>query len=218
MTMPRILTASLWLAALAGAAWVSTPVARAQAPAAARPKSTVIAVVDVKKVLDNVKENVQIQAEVQSMLDTLDADAAARQKDLKKMQEDLQLLPPDSPEYGRKTEDLEQKAVNFKAWRDYQQHKLDRERTLRWELLYKRLLDAVGRVAQQNGADLVLYKESAPDFRNAEPREVIAAIQMRKLLWSSEELDLTSQVVQMMDNDYKSRGGTPPAATQPAAR
>jgi Skp family chaperone for outer membrane proteins len=216
MSMPRILTVSLWVAALASAAGIATPAARAQVPAAGKP--TVIAVVDVKKVLDNVKENVQIQAEVQSLLDGLDAEASTRQKDLKKMQEDLQLLPPDSPEYNRKGEDLEQKAVNFKAWREYQQRKLEHEKTLRWELLYKRMLDAIARVAQQNGADLVLFKESAPDFRNAEPRDVVGAIQMRKVLWVADGLDLTSQVVQMMDNDYKARGGTPAPTTQPTPR
>ena len=218
MTMPRMLTVCVGAAALAGAAWVSTPVARAQTPAAARPKPTVLAVVDVKKVLDNVKENVQIQAEVQSLLDGLDAEAAARQKDLKKMQEDLQLLAVDSAEYNRKLEDLEQKVVNFKAWHEYQQRKLEHEKTLRWELLYKRILDAVGRVAQQNGADLVLFKEPAPDFRNDEAREVLGAIQMRKVLWASDDLDLTNQVVQVMDNDYKARGGTPAPATQPTPR
>jgi Skp family chaperone for outer membrane proteins len=215
-TLPRIRTVCLWVAVFAAVPCTWAPAARAQAPAAARTKSTVIAVVDVKKVLDNIKENVQVQAEVQSLVDGLEADAASRQKELKKMQEDLQLLPPDGAEYSRREADLEQKVVYFKAWREFEQRKLDHERTLRWELLYKRMLDAVGRVAQQNGADLVLYKEAVPDFRNAEPRQVSEAIQLRKVLWAGDDLDLTSQVVQMMDNDYKARGGSPVPATQPA--
>jgi Skp family chaperone for outer membrane proteins len=221
MTMPRTLKVAALVLALAGAGWLFNPVAKGQGPAVAaaagpKVKTPVIAVVDVKKVLDVVKENVQIQAEMQDMISNLDAEATARQKELKKLQDDLGMLAADSREYMRMAEDLEQKVVNYKSWREYQQHKLERERVLRWELLYKRMVDAVGRAAQQNGADLVLFKEPMPDFRSADPRDVIAAIQNRKLLYSSDDLDLTAQVVQMMDNDYKNRGGTLTPATQPA--
>jgi Skp family chaperone for outer membrane proteins len=202
---------------LAGAGWLASPAARAQAPAVAKPKVPVVAVVDVKKVVDAVKENLQIQAEMQSIKETLESEAGARQKELKKLQDDLGMLAADSREYQLKTEDLEQKVVNFNAWLEFQKRKLEREKVLRWELLYRHLTDAISRCAQQNTVDLVLFKEPMPDFRSPDQRDVVAAIQNRKVLYATDDLDLTAQVIQMMDNEYKNRGGTFAApATQPA--
>jgi hypothetical protein len=73
----------------------------------------------------------------------------------------------------------------------------------------------VAQVAKQNGADLVLYKEGAVDFRGAPPEALATQVAVRKVLYSADDLDLTNQVIQFMDNEYRARGGAAPA-TQPA--
>ena len=61
----------------------------------------------------------------------------------------------------------------------------------------------IGRVAKENGYDVVLYKEQEPDFQNVKAEAINQMIQLRKVLWSADDLDLTDQAVTRMNNEYK---------------
>ena len=49
-------------------------------------------------------------------------------------------------------------------------------------------------LGQDNGYDLVLFKESSIDFSAVDPKELGTAMYSRKVLWAAEDLDLTEQV------------------------
>ena len=71
------------------------------------------------------------------------------------------------------------------------------------EQLYRKTLDAIGRVAKDSGYDVVLFKEKAPDFTNANAQQISTMIQVRKLLWSSDDIDITQQITQRMNNEFE---------------
>ncbi|MEX0775432.1 MAG: OmpH family outer membrane protein [Phycisphaeraceae bacterium] len=190
---------SLFLAALLLAGLMTSP-ALAQK---ARP--TAIAVVDVQKVFDSLQEKNQVEADLQSRANALKQEETDRRKKLDDLQKDLEMLAPGTTAHTQKQEDLERQAVELQAWQQFQNQKLQRERSLQIEGLYRKILDAIGRVAKEAGYDLVLFKEGAIDFKNANPQQLAALIQVRKVLWSAPDLDVTDQVTQRMNNEYKNR-------------
>lgn len=195
----------LWIAVVlvAGLGLTGWFGANARELMAGRPSS--VAVVDVNLVFESLKERTQVQADLESQLEQLNQDAQDQKRKLEELKSDLDILAPDTPAYNEKQAKLEQSAIELQAWQTFQTQKLQRERGIQIERLYRKMIDAVGRISQQNGYDLVLFKEKPVDFRGTKPEALHAAIQSRKVLWSSEELDLTDQTIQLVNNEFSNR-------------
>jgi Skp family chaperone for outer membrane proteins len=170
---------------------------------AGRPTST--AVVDVQRVFDNLKEKVQIEADMTGKGDKLREKDQKWQTDLNQMKADLDLLTPGTESFQKKEEELAKSAIERQAWLNFEQQKLNRDRGLFIESLYRKMVGAVEAVAKSNGNDVVFFAEGAPTFRYENPQQLTTLIQVRKLLYSAPDLDITDQVTQKMNNDYSNR-------------
>ena len=189
----------------------------ALAAGAVKGRPTALAVVDVQKTFDSLSEKVQVEADLQSAADKIKQEELDRQKDLKQLQEDLGILARNTPAFTQKSDELEKKVVEFQAWRNWQTAKLSRERGVRIEDIYRKLTDAIGRVAKESGYDMVLFKEGPIRFPADKPEQISAMVQVRKVLWAADDLDLTEQVIQKMNNEYKNAPGNAPGSA-PAAK
>jgi len=166
---------------------------------------TSAAVVDVQLTFSSIKEKLQVESELKSHLEQLNRDEQDRKRELEELKSDLEILAPDTPAYNDKQAKLEHSAIELQAWRTFQTQKLSQERGLQVEKLYRKMLDAIASIAEQNGYDLVLFKEKPVDFRGAKPEALNTLIQVRKVLWSSDQLDLTDEVIQLMNNQFSNR-------------
>jgi Skp family chaperone for outer membrane proteins len=175
--------------------------AGAQGLAAARP--TKVAVVDVLKVFNSLQEKANVEADIRQRGERLRNEEEARRKELNDLQNDLQMLAPDTQAYTQKTEQIKSKLIELRVWSTINSDNLQAESSIQLANLYRKMLDTIGRVAKENQYDMVLYKEQQADFQNAKAETINQLIQIRKLLWSSDDLDLTDQVVTRMNNEYK---------------
>src|SRR5207247_265603 len=125
-----------------------------------------------------------------------------RGKELKTLQEELGFLDAGNPAYKKKQEDLERKAVELKVWQEWQTATFLRESGLQTAGLYRKIAGAAAKVAKDSGFDVVLYKEPEPEFNVSKPEEIKQIIRGRKVLWTADDLDLTDQVTQLMNNEY----------------
>lgn len=162
-----------------------------------------VAVVNVQKAFDALKEKLQIEADLQTQADKVKQEDQSRQQQIGELKQDLSILANGTSAFQKKAEELERAALSRQVWLSFQQNKLNRERALRIEAIYKRMLGTIGRVAKQSGFKLVLFKEPEVKFANVtKPEQISALIQVRKVLWSAEELDLTEQVVAKMNTEF----------------
>jgi Skp family chaperone for outer membrane proteins len=165
-----------------------------------RGRPTSIAVVDIGKALESLEETAQIEADLKAQFEALKQDHQGKQDQLK---QDLEILQPGTDAFKQKSNEFQLKAIELESWWKFQQANVARERVLLIEGLYRKLTDAIGKSATENGYDLVLYKEQDPDFRNAKPETLMASLAVRKVLWSKSDLDLTDQVILRMNNEWK---------------
>jgi len=201
MLQPHRLTRVLGLiAALSLLAGPAAGLASAQSE-----QSTRIAIVDIQQVFNSLEEKTAIEADLRTRTQELQEKEEQRQKELQQLQSDLEILAKDSPAYKQKMEQLEMGAIELQAWRQFETKKLNRERALQIERLYNETLETIGSVAEENGYDLVLYQEQKPDFSGVKPEQIGGAIASRKVLWASDALELTEQVITRMNNEYESR-------------
>ncbi len=169
----------------------------------ARP--TAVAVVNVQEVFESLEEKTQVETTMKAQLDSLNEQEQDRKKELQALQADLEILAPGTPAFTEKQHELERKSIELQAWRGFQTQKLQRERGIQIEMLYRKVIDSIGQVAEQNQYDIVMFKESAVNFQGAKPEALTALIQVRKVLWAADDLDLTNNVIQMMNNEFSNR-------------
>lgn len=168
-------------------------------------RPTAAAVVDVQAVFEALEEKLQIEANLKSRLEGLNLDEQDRKRALDELKSDLEILAPETPAYNEKQAKLEQNVIELQAWRTFQTQKLNQERGIQVERLYRKMLEAVGTIGRENGFDLILFKEKPADFRGAKPEALNTLIQVRKVLWSADDLDLTDEIIQRMNNQYRNR-------------
>lgn len=168
------------------------------------PRATTAAVVDVSTVLNGLDQKLQIEAELQAQVDAGNAELRAREEQVRQLQADLQLMSAGTAAYDAKRDEFDLKVIEFQTAQNYQKQRVNREYSRQFGKLYTNILEAIERVSQANGYELVLFKEQDIDFSNVPRDQLPAVIQARKVLYSSAALDITEQVRTMMNNEYRS--------------
>lgn len=168
----------------------------------ARP--TAVAVVNIEEVVGALTEKQQLDAQMKAKRDGLAAEQNARQKRIEKLEFDLNALRVGSADYEAKQAELQKAVLELQVWVRFEQQKAARELGLQTERLYKKIVAGCQRVGQDSGYDLVLFRESEVEINNFEtPQQLQALIQLRKVLYASEQIDLTDEVIQRMNNEYE---------------
>lgn len=188
-----VIAAALFLVALAGAG----------AGTAMRAQPTAVAVVDLSVLSNQLNERTKIESDLQARQEDLQRQQEERKNQINRLQQDLAVLAPGTSAYQQKEQELQKAVLEFQVWSNFESQRLNRERGIQKENLYRKVLDAVAKVAQANGYDLVLFKEGKPDFNYENLQQLDALIHMRKVLYASESVDITSQVIDRMNNEFQ---------------
>jgi len=171
--------------------------------ASMRAQPTAVATVNVQEVFNNLKEKTSLEAQMQSRTEQLQQQEQQRRQSIEQLRQDLDVLAPGSDAYQQKEQELQQKVIDLQVWTQFKQQQMRVERGLQVEGLYRRTLNTVQRIAQDNGYDLVLFEEQEPDFNYENPQQLLTVIQMRKVLYASDQISITDQVIQRMNNEYE---------------
>lgn len=165
-------------------------------------KPAVIAVVDVQKVFANLKERDAVEADITQQTEALQKEATERAQKIKELEADLPLLAKDSKAWKETRENLERMAIEFKAWQEFKKRSLEREKVIRIQELYQKAIDQIGKVAERDGYDLVLFKDQTEAPSTSNQQQIAAIIQNRKLLYAAERMDITDQITQVLNNQF----------------
>lgn len=177
--------------------------ATAQAVNKLAARKTAVAVVSVGQVFEAMDEKTSIEAELQSKRDELESLKNEQSEKIRDLQAEMQLLNRNGPEWKTKAMEAQRMAFMLKAELELQAALLNRENALRKESLYRKILDAVAEVSKTEGYDIVLFKEGEPNFPADQPQQMNAMVEMRKVLYSAEDLDITTKVQTVVNNRFK---------------
>jgi len=176
----------------------------ASANFAAQARMTSVAVVDVSQAFNKCKEQADIQAEVQFAQDELSDTLDKMKKRIAEKKSDMDLYKPGEDAWKQLAEQLSRKIIEIEIEKKLGTQKIIREQIIRYEGLYLKLRDACGEIAMANGYDVVMYREPVKLARtNLE--QLSNQIGARKVLWSADDLNITDQVLQVLDNAWGAR-------------
>lgn len=196
---------SLWpLAVCLVAVAMSAFAFRAGANAVQTAKPLTMGVINIEKVINSLEElNVQ-----QSRLDNLVSlrrktvdDMAAQ---VKKVQDEIKLLPENSSQRASKILELQELTIKLRLEGEVAFSVIDMQKGEIYADLFRKISDASKRFAQRNGYDMVLSSDAiAQTPQQGTEQQIKAFIVSRRVIFASDAIDVTDQLITMMNNEYK---------------
>jgi len=187
---------------------------------AARADDIKIAVCNPMKVLQSMQEFKDLEAKTKADTQQISAQLTAKKDAIKTMQDSLNLLLPDSPQYAQQNEDLLKASIDYKNTVDLANQHMMRQQKLHVKALFDKIQDESGKIAQAKGYTMVISSHQ-PDVENLDNIDLqnlaTALVIQRVVLYSDPKLDITQDVLVALDKDYNAAGsgGTVPAPTAP---
>ena len=180
---------------------------RLEAQNQAKAPKTAVAVVNVAELIAKCQQNVDFQAEVQKRQVKLRQEQKDRELVINQLRKDLDLLAANTSARTKKEREITKALYEFQAWQQIEQQNLLRDQRTKLVELYGVIDLAVAEVAKKKGYDLVLFDTPTPDFDKLNPEQLIQVIGNRRVVYRSDDVNLTPNVLEKINSDYLNRGG-----------
>ncbi len=202
--MKRTLGTAGWVVAGLVAATAASWTAGARQGSRTAPRAATIATIDVQKVVNSLDELAEREQELNAYRESLKARVQTKDKALADAQAALKLLPQKSPEYRQKWEEARRLTVELKMEGDISVQLIDEKRGAIWAEIFRKVLDASGRLATQNGYDVVLNNDAGEGVpENVSEGNIRALIASRRTLFAAPTLDATDELISTMNNEHR---------------
>lgn len=180
------------------------------APAAAGqpPAGTRVVVVDVVKIFNEYMLQQDLTQELKQAQAALQTQASSKQADVEALQKQVEMLDTSDPTYAGRMQELLRMQAEAKVWFETTQMLVTHELGLWSNNIYNDIVKEIGALSKERGYDLVLYREEF-DAGGSDPEQVKERIRRRKVVWNSDNVDITATVLQRLNSRYASQPKTP---------
>ena len=157
-----------------------------------------IAVVSVRRILENSKTNAQWETKARAESGEIRAELDKLSKELQAIEADMATRKVGSSDYLKLMREGTEKQAILEAKDKFYQQKLMLKQQQQIEQLYQDIIATVASVAKDKGANLVIAKEEF-QFPSTSLRELTLVIQTSKVLYNAEHMDITNDVLAVLD-------------------
>jgi len=188
-----------WVVGLTAAGFF--PLSLAQAEDGVR-----VGVIDVAKVFGDYQMTSDLESVFDGEQKKVGEQRDARRKDLETQRKALEAFVPGTPDHKERYEQMVRADVEFQVWLGMQDRFLKDEHMRRLRQIYEDVRLAVKAVADKRGLELVLTFDQltteAPD--SVALRQQIL---LQKVIYFSDRIDVTTEVLQTVNESYLKKGG-----------
>jgi Skp family chaperone for outer membrane proteins len=157
-----------------------------------------VGIVSIRRVFEASKRNTQWQDEMESHRKQIVAELEKQSSAIKAIRADMETRKPDSTDYQNLLREMMEKNTLLEAKEKFHQQDLAMKEQRWTETLYLDTSEAAAKVAKEQGLDLVLAKDEN-QFPAATANELMMIIKTSKIMYSSDELDITDEIVKVLD-------------------
>lgn len=198
---------SVWAGVfLLGAALAGVAARSADADGAGRlAQGTRVGIVDLERLINGLRETEVRNRELEERAANWQKELNEVVTRLKDVENQLNNVLPrgDSPERRAKARELFELQSQAETRRRFFQQMIEAERGEIIRVMYEKVQAAVAAVAQAGAYDIVLLDDRKIDIPSLTRLEQVnTIIQNKKVIWATNALDLTDQVLTRMNNDY----------------
>ena len=174
---------------------------------------TVVATIDLQKVMNSLAERGDLEAALTAQSQEILAERDHRQSEIEQLATELEDMV-EGPEQTRLQEELDLKLLQEMAWIRFIQQEIDIEKSLMLENLYRSMQENSAKLAEIEGIDLIIINDGGDEFvvsgglkitRQDQIREQIA---MRRVLYRAKTIDISDDLIIRMNNEYAASAGS----------
>ncbi len=172
--------------------------------AAATARPTVVATIDLQKLINGLDELAAKQKEFDRFRDELKVKIEKKKKDLDDAEAALKVLVAGTPEQRAKVEDFRRLTLELKFEGEFASNLIDERRGVIYAAIFKKINETSARFAKQNGYDLILSDDTraeVPDI--GMENQIRALIVQRRVIFAGEAIDVTDAMLTTMNNEHK---------------
>lgn len=180
-----------------------------------------IAVANTARIFSEMQELKDLRVKLQSEQKLLAGVSVEKQEKLKALKAARDALKVDAPQYQDKNAELLKAAVEYEAWGKINEANVQRDQKLQMRRLFEKIEQAVAEVAKQKGYDLVItdqHPDLPDDLDQVTLDQLRTMINSRNVLYMGEKIDISNDVLAVLDARYRANSKTPPAAAAPTTQ
>ena len=177
----------------------------------ASPLTVSIGICDPHKAFQDYLRTKDLRDELRKKSDQLGQELDAKDKEIRSKTDELAAsgFVPGSPEYEQRRDALVKLSIEAKNSREVSENELRREDMQITQLGYNDVYTAVEELAKKKQFTLVLSREQFP-LASGRPEELLSKLYYRRpILYTNESLDITGEVVELLNAKYKLGRSTP---------
>lgn len=171
--------------------------------------ATKVAIANPAKIFNDMQELKDLRAKMDSEKRLLDGVSREKEEKIKALQAARDALKSDTPQYQDKNSEYLKAAIEYKTWGELNQMNFQREQKLQLKAVYQKIETAIAEISKQKGYDLVIVDQRTDlpeDIDRLNIEQLRALINSRTVLYSSDKIDISADVLAMLDAKY--RGAT----------
>lgn len=169
-----------------------------------------IAAIDIPRLIAALDERSPREQQLQGFINNLNDELKARGEELEIASADMQLLVAGTSERRRKAEEVARMRVDMEVQGRWSEQLIDRRRAEVFADLFEKVRDAATKIAQQRGYDLVLSSDYEGDIPRDQEAQIRSVMSARRVLYVSPDIDITDDVVRLMNNEWHAGTATRP--------
>lgn len=167
---------------------------------------TSVAVVDLARLLEGLDERQSLEANLNSEIDARQAELDKLTGEIQRMTEDLKMLGEGEANQAVRLDRIRSvrlKEVEARALRQFVTEQLSLEKGQMLAVIYNKIQQAVGDVANRDGWDLVLIDDSKAALPGmAAEQQMNQLILSKRVLFAAPGVDITEDVKTLMNNQF----------------
>jgi Skp family chaperone for outer membrane proteins len=188
------------------------------------PPPTAIGVVDLAKLFDGLDEAAEWDVRIKELEAKAMDEGRAKKSALEASVKEVEAMAAGADKEAR-MDALRLARLQAEQWSQLKELEVDRERSLKWQAIYRSVREGAKKLAETEGYGLIVVDDSRIEIttqrgQNAPPLEtqVKGQIASLRVLYAGKMVDVTEKLVVQLDNERSTTaktGGSKPAASTP---
>ncbi len=163
-----------------------------------------VACIDVVRIFNEYDRQKDLTEEMRDKNQEMQDEEQRRRGRIDTLQATLDAMSDDDPAKAQRQRELLRMHIDYKNWGELMQAEMAREVGVWTARNYNEIVTATEEIARDQGLDLVLYKEQA-NLMGFDPDAIRDQIRSRKLVYSSDTVDITQIVLDKLNDDYRAQ-------------
>jgi Skp family chaperone for outer membrane proteins len=175
-----------------------------------------IAIVRLPDVLEGLAQRGEAEVQLRALGQKINAERETREKEINRLRtehEQLRRQARDNPDLTASADEVEEKLVleslRYQTWMEFSADQVDLERALVLQDLYRMIKRTADRMARDSGYDMVIVDDAQgelsinPESRASRTAQIEQQIMSRLMLYSNPTIDITSDLIERMNNEFR---------------